>query len=82
VRLLAIGEGYSRWKFAVGSFVGRWPRYLVLAYLAKRFSLGWEWIVGIGGAAAILGVARGVAALGRRLEERRAARAAAGRIGP
>jgi membrane protein YqaA with SNARE-associated domain len=83
VRLLAIGEGYSRWKFALGSVVGRWPRYLMLAYLAERFSLGWEWIVGIGGAAAALGLARAAAALASRWQERRAARrAAVGRAEP
>jgi len=72
VRLLAISEGYSRWKFALGSVVGRWPRYLLLALLAKEFSMGWEWIVGIGGAAAVLGLARGVPAALRKLAPGRA----------
>jgi uncharacterized membrane protein YdjX (TVP38/TMEM64 family) len=76
VRLLAISEGYSRWRFALGSVVGRWPRYLLLAYLANRFSLGWSWIVGIGGAATVLGLARGLPALGRRVRALRDARRA------
>jgi membrane protein YqaA with SNARE-associated domain len=67
VRLLAISERYSRWKFALGSVAGRWPRYLLLAYLAKRFSMGWEWIVGVGGAAALLGLARGLPLAVRKL---------------
>jgi len=67
VRLLAISEGYPRWRFALGSMVGRWPRYLLLAVLADAFQLGWQWAVGLLGAAACLGLARaGSAVLKRR----------------
>jgi membrane protein YqaA with SNARE-associated domain len=67
VRLLAISEGYSRAKFALGSLVGRWPRYLLLAYFAERFDLGWQWVLGIGGATVVLGLWRGLPALARKL---------------
>jgi len=60
VRLLAISEGYSRPKFVVGSLVGRWFRYLILAVLTDQFQLGWQWVVGIGGATAVLGLWRGL----------------------
>ncbi|HUX02348.1 MAG: hypothetical protein WBD63_10735 [Phycisphaerae bacterium] len=73
VRLLAISEGYSRTRFALGSLVGRWPRYLLLAYLAERFDLGWQWILGIAGATVVLGLWRGVPALTRRLKALRQA---------
>lgn len=58
VRLLAISEGYSRWRFALGSLVGRLPRYLLLAMLADRFRLGWQWVLGIAGATVVLGLWR------------------------
>ncbi|MDD5085280.1 MAG: VTT domain-containing protein [Candidatus Omnitrophica bacterium] len=32
VRLLAISVGYPRWKFALATFVGRFPRYLIIAW--------------------------------------------------
>ena len=60
VRLLAISEGYNRAKFALGSLVGRWPRYLLFAILAERFQLGWQWVVGVLGATVVLGLWRGV----------------------
>ena len=68
VRLLAISEGYNRAKFALGALVGRWPRYLLLAYFAERFNLGWQWVLGIGGATVVLGLWRGLPALARRLK--------------
>jgi len=76
VRLLAISEGYHRAKFALGSLVGRWPRYLLFAILAERFRLGWQWVLGILGATVVLGLWRGLPPLVRRLQgwvrERRA----------
>jgi membrane protein YqaA with SNARE-associated domain len=65
VRLLAISEGYSRWRFALGSLVGRWPRYLALAVLADQFKLGWQWVLGIAGATVVLGLWRGLPPLVR-----------------
>ena len=65
VRLLAISEGYSRPKFALGSLVGRWPRYLAFAVLADQFKLGWQWVLGIAGATIVLGLWRGLPPLVR-----------------
>ncbi len=69
VRLLAISEGYHRGKFALGSLVGRWPRYLLFAILADAFELGWQWVVGVLGATVCLGLWRGLPPLVRRLRQ-------------
>jgi len=70
VRLLAISEGYSRAKFALGSLVGRWPRYLLFAILADAFELGWQWVVGVLGATVCLGLWRGLPPVLARLRKR------------
>ena len=69
VRLLAISEGYSRVKFALGSLVGRWPRYLLFAILADEFKLGWQWVVGILGATVVLGLWRGLPPVVRKIKD-------------
>jgi len=69
VRLLAISEGYSRVKFALGSLVGRWPRYLLFAILADEFKLGWQWVVGILGATMVLGLWRGLPPVVRKIKD-------------
>jgi len=74
VRLLAISEGYSRLKFAAGSLLGRWPRYLLFAMLADAFQLGWQWVVGVLGATVCLGLCRGLPPLAKHLRERAAGR--------
>ena len=56
-------------KFALGSLVGRWPRYLLFAILADRFKLGWQWVVGILGATVVLGLWRGLPPLVRRIRD-------------
>jgi len=60
VRLLAISEGYSQTRFALGTLVGRWPRYLLFAIVADQFKLGWQWVVGIAGVTVVLGLWRGL----------------------
>ena len=69
VRLLAISEGYNRAKFALGSLVGRWPRYLLFAMLAEAFRPGWQWVVGILGATVVLGLWRGLPPILRRARD-------------
>jgi membrane protein YqaA with SNARE-associated domain len=73
VRLLAISEGYNRAKFALGSLVGRWPRYLAFAVLADQFKLGWQWVLGILGVTVVLGLWRSLPPLVKwiRLKSRR-----------
>lgn len=36
IRMLAISRAYSFWKYILATFVGRFPRYLILAYLGKE----------------------------------------------
>jgi membrane protein YqaA with SNARE-associated domain len=76
VRLLAISEGYSRLKFALGSLVGRWPRYLMFAVMAREFNLTWQWVLGIAGATVVLGMWRGLPPLVRKMHARRRAQQA------
>ena len=74
VRLLAISEGYNRLKFALGSFAGRWTRYLVFAVAADQFKLGWQWVLGIAGATVVLGLWRGLPPIVRWFAVKRRAR--------
>ena len=45
VRLVAISAGYPRHWYALASFVGRFPRYLLLAYLGWQLQLSNRTIV-------------------------------------
>ncbi|HEY7160129.1 MAG TPA: hypothetical protein VH815_02675, partial [Acidobacteriota bacterium] len=45
VRLLAISRAYNYWKYLLAAFVGRFPRYLILAYLGKELSVKWILII-------------------------------------
>jgi membrane protein YqaA with SNARE-associated domain len=36
VRLMAISRAYTYWKYLLATFVGRFPRYLIIAYLGKE----------------------------------------------
>jgi len=68
VRLLAISQGYPRWRFVAASALGRGPRYLLLAVLAERFSLGWQWILAVLVATVLVGLWRGVPRIARTLK--------------
>lgn len=35
IRMLAISRAYTYWKYIMATFVGRFPRYLILAYVGK-----------------------------------------------
>jgi membrane protein YqaA with SNARE-associated domain len=41
VRLLAISRAYTYWKYVLATFTGRFPRYLILAYVGKELSFKW-----------------------------------------
>lgn len=36
IRMLAISRAYSYWKYLLATFAGRFPRYLLIAYLGKE----------------------------------------------
>jgi len=72
VRLLAISQGYSRWRFTAASALGRAPRYLLLALFAERFSLGWQWILAVLVVTVLIGLWRGVPRIARTLKAFRA----------
>ncbi len=36
VRLMAISRAYTYWKYLLATFIGRFPRYLIIAYLGKE----------------------------------------------
>jgi membrane protein YqaA with SNARE-associated domain len=66
VRLLAIAAGYPRPAFVLASFVGRLPRYLVLALLGRELALSNAAIVAVLAATIAIGAAKAAAALWRR----------------
>jgi membrane protein YqaA with SNARE-associated domain len=43
VRLMAISRAYSYWKYVAATFTGRFPRYLLIAYVGKE--LPFKWII-------------------------------------
>ncbi len=43
VRLMAISRAYTYWKYVVAAFTGRFPRYLLIAYVGKE--LPFKWII-------------------------------------
>jgi len=45
IRLLAISRAYTYWKYVLATFVGRLPRYLILAYVGKELPAKWILII-------------------------------------
>jgi membrane protein YqaA with SNARE-associated domain len=45
VRLMAISRAYSYWKYLLAAFIGRFPRYLIFAYLGKELPAKWILII-------------------------------------
>lgn len=45
IRWLAISRAYNYWKYLAAAFVGRFPRYLILAYVGKELSVKWILII-------------------------------------
>jgi membrane protein YqaA with SNARE-associated domain len=58
-RLLAAPRGYSRPKFAAAVFLGRLPRYYIVALVGQEFKLTWWQIIVICAAIALLAVGIG-----------------------
>jgi hypothetical protein len=40
---MAISRAYSYWKYVTATFTGRFPRYLLIAYVGKE--LPFKWII-------------------------------------
>ena len=45
IRLLAISRAYTYWKYILATFTGRFPRYLILAYVGKELPAKWILII-------------------------------------
>jgi len=69
VRLLAISRRYSRRLFALATFVGRWPRYLILALIGRELQLSWVGILIAFVALAVIALAKMLWSLLRRDKE-------------
>ena len=78
VRILAISAGTPRFRYLVASFVGRFPRYLALAYLSWQLQLS-NRVIALVLAVTILG---GLAKAAHHLRERWTARAKAASDAP
>jgi membrane protein YqaA with SNARE-associated domain len=69
VRLLAISRRYSRKLFALATFAGRWPRYLILALIGRELQLTWWGILIVFIALALVGLGKVAWNLARRKKE-------------
>ena len=67
VRMLATTCRYGRLPFAAANFVGRFFRYAVIAFVTYWWDLGWHASAALLGLAVVLGAARALPALARRL---------------
>ena len=75
VRMLAISAGYPRRKYVLATFAGRFPRYLVLAYLSWQLQLSNRAIVAVLAVTVVVGLAKAAQhARERWLERTKAAR--------
>jgi len=45
IRLLAISRAYTYWKYVAATFVGRFPRYLIIAYLGRELPAKYIFII-------------------------------------
>jgi membrane protein YqaA with SNARE-associated domain len=44
-RVIGIFSGYVRWKYVLSTFIGRTPRYYILAWLGNRYSIETRYII-------------------------------------
>lgn len=68
VRILAVSTGYSRVKYTLATFAGRFPRYLLLAWLGYELKLSNKAIFYVFLATVLIGAIKGLSKL---LEKRR-----------
>ncbi len=68
VRILAVSTGYSRLKYTLATFAGRFPRYLLLAWLGYELELSNKAIFIVFVATVLIGAIKGISKL---IEKRR-----------
>ncbi len=44
-RVMGIASGYTRWKYVLSTFIGRTPRYYLLAWLGNTYSIPMQLLV-------------------------------------
>jgi membrane protein YqaA with SNARE-associated domain len=66
VRILAVSTGYSRLKYTLATFIGRFPRYLLLAWLGYELKLPNKAIFAVLIATVLIGAAKGLSKLRKR----------------
>jgi membrane protein YqaA with SNARE-associated domain len=69
VRILAVSTGYSRLRYTLATFAGRFPRYLLLAYLGYELKLSNKAIFIVFLATVLIGAFKGISKL---IQKRRA----------
>lgn len=44
-RVMGIASGYTRWKYVLSTFIGRTPRYYILAWIGNEYSIPGVYVV-------------------------------------
>jgi membrane protein YqaA with SNARE-associated domain len=70
VRILAVSTGYPRRWYVLATFAGRFPRYLMLAYVGYELKLSNQAIFIVFLATALIGLAKGLLKLKDRYDNR------------
>lgn len=63
VRMLATTSRYPRKRFAVANFIGRFIRYMVIAFVTFHWNLGWMAVVGLLALATVLVASKAIPAI-------------------
>lgn len=63
VRILAVSADYPRTRYALATFAGRFPRYLLLAYLGYELQLSNKAIFVVFLVTALIGIVKGISKL-------------------
>jgi membrane protein YqaA with SNARE-associated domain len=66
VRILAVSTGYSRLRYTLASFAGRFPRYLILAWLGYELELSNRAILIVFAATVLVGAVKGLSKIRER----------------
>ena len=44
-RVMGIASGYTRWKYVLSTFIGRTPRYYILAWVGNEYSIPGKYVI-------------------------------------